>query len=381
MAYVTGCDWDVFISYCQKNNIPPVNCKSGWVDNFQKQFSTALEQQRSILSPSIFIDYKGLLPGDDLSHALKNAIDKTAVFLVILSHKYLESGWCSQERDEFFLKENEFSKRIIASAQSELAKAYSPKRIFVVEYEEVPRESWPKEFKSVLVTSMWQQDNQGRPFTLGWPEPSGSQKEYYTNIRDLSEGVAKQLRKLKQMSELEGWTPGDSETDAIKKKISQDMGDEDMDIEDCISLIIDSKGKEPELEDLIEETALENGVGYIPLADDHKTARNNRMDFMNKIRVCGGFMIIHEDDNKNRITAKMMAYKKAIASRSGKNRLCTKGRAFIRTRDPNNPEAFRPTPSLSFPHVKYIKHENMETTKAKLNEFFQEYKEEIKNHE
>ena len=385
MAYVTKCKYDVFISYCQKNNTIPVGAKTkaGWVDNFRKQLKMDLELQKGITTTEIFIDYKELLPGEDLDDALKNAIQNSAILLVILSKKYLESGWCKKERDEFTLKNKEFSDLIDQNSQSELGKSHSLTRVFVVEHESIERNKWPRELKSTLPTQLWGKDDRDEEYTLGLPEPRTEQTLYYTTIRKLSKGIANQLRELKKRADQKKWAPGDSGLAAMRKTIKDEHRPPDIvgyveSDEDYISLVIDSRGKTSELETLICETAMENHVGYVPLKDDHENAKENRKNFMNKIKVYGGFMIVHEYDSEEKITAKINAYKKAIGSRNKSNPLCKKGRAFIVTPVPGNPPSYsRPVPKTMFSHVHLIKHTSLENTKDQLNKFFQAYKKEI----
>ncbi|MDA8136052.1 MAG: toll/interleukin-1 receptor domain-containing protein [Desulfobacteraceae bacterium] len=379
MAYVTGCDWDVFISYCTKNNEKDVGVEHGWVDYFVHQFTKDLNEQRGIQSPEIFIDYRGLLPGEDLNDALLKAINKSAVFIVILSHKYLESGWCKKEwcamekKNEFLLKNTAFSERITISLQSDHGGYQSLNRIFIVEYEKVDIKDWPKEFRSVFATKLWDEENEDK--TLGRPAPKPSEDKYYLRINKLSKGVAKQLNDLKKRADRQEWVPEDSEVSARRKKLINEHresghGDVNVDEENRVCIVIDSGGKERALENLIKEKAVQNSVGYAPLVGSHERITNYRKNFMNKIRVCGGFVIIHEYDSEETITAKMNEYIKAIASRGKDNQMGKKGRAFIQPHD-------RPIPGMMPPHIRYIRHETMESTEQQLDDFFQEYKREM----
>lgn len=264
MAFVPGCEWDVFVSYCHCNNKANVGVAEGWVTSFIKQFEIKLQEQADIKDPKIFIDYKGLGPGDLLTEALMTAIQKSAVLIVVLSKKYLESGWCASERKEFIHLQNEFSELIKKHSRTDSRQTAAISRVFIVEYQPLPREKWPHEFKEILTTILWDENNN----TLGSPQPDPDQPEYYTRIGQLSESVAKRLIDLKNRKEKGEGQVGDTEIEATIRETIKDMtmpsnvnGSTNQNKVE-FSVVIDSLSAVEQLQTSICKLAMEYEFGY-----------------------------------------------------------------------------------------------------------------------
>ena len=88
---MTDYDYDVFISYRRRGNIPT------WVENVLKpelanQLDTLLDNQVRIA-----VDVDILETGADWPNELSDAHLKSKIFLVVLSANYFRSGWCASE--------------------------------------------------------------------------------------------------------------------------------------------------------------------------------------------------------------------------------------------------------------------------------------------
>jgi hypothetical protein len=101
MAYVPGCTYDVFISYAHANN------RDGWVREFSKALGHELEQLLGRQFEMYFDERRSEI--GSLSGKLTAAARDSAILLPVLSPGYLQSHWCNEERDAFFLNPEHLS--------------------------------------------------------------------------------------------------------------------------------------------------------------------------------------------------------------------------------------------------------------------------------
>src|SRR5512143_3261203 len=103
-AYVTGFDYDVFVSYAHVDNVKlgEDEAAPGWVHNLVNDLRTLLPQQlgRSEWG-SVWIDHRRLVGNEPLTPDIQQAVSHSATLVVILSEGYLQSDWCRQERELF----------------------------------------------------------------------------------------------------------------------------------------------------------------------------------------------------------------------------------------------------------------------------------------
>ncbi|KPA09463.1 hypothetical protein MHK_010295 [Candidatus Magnetomorum sp. HK-1] len=95
MAYVSSYEYDIFISYAHDDNA------SGWVDSFyeylKKTLITVFGKKQPI---NIWIDSS--LDGNQMfNEAICNTLEKSALFISLMSKNYLESDYCKKELDWF----------------------------------------------------------------------------------------------------------------------------------------------------------------------------------------------------------------------------------------------------------------------------------------
>ena len=107
MAFVPGYKYDIFISYATVDNdlAPGVDPKKhkGWVTTFRQGLEKRLAQLlgRKELC-SIWMDERDLSRYTPISDNIAQSLEKTALFIIILSPGYLASEWCENERSIFF---------------------------------------------------------------------------------------------------------------------------------------------------------------------------------------------------------------------------------------------------------------------------------------
>jgi hypothetical protein len=89
----------VFISYAHIDNLPLSPEQQGWISRFHQTFSVFLSQRMGGQA-QIWRDQK--LQGNDIfSDEIVNQFSETALFISIISPRYVRSGWCKKEITEF----------------------------------------------------------------------------------------------------------------------------------------------------------------------------------------------------------------------------------------------------------------------------------------
>ncbi|HEU4559174.1 MAG TPA: toll/interleukin-1 receptor domain-containing protein [Longimicrobium sp.] len=179
--------YDVFVSYAHVNNDSLVPGKPGWVTTLVEHLRSFLAQKlpRRPGEPAgaaVWMDPR--LPGNEAYDAkIEEALEESATLLVILSNAYLHSPWCTREREAFLRR---------AARDPEHARG----RVFVVEFEEVPR---PPELEKLPGYRFWTRgsyDRTSRP--LGFPVPTPDERTYYDLLWDVAAEMSGQLRAVRQ---------------------------------------------------------------------------------------------------------------------------------------------------------------------------------------
>src|SRR5262249_51982837 len=92
-------DWDIFISYAHIDNEHYSDIPQGWIDSLHERLEKRLPQLLGN-PPRIWRDRK--LGGNDVfNDTIKEQLAKTAIFLPVLSPRYLESSSCRTEVEHF----------------------------------------------------------------------------------------------------------------------------------------------------------------------------------------------------------------------------------------------------------------------------------------
>ncbi len=99
MAYVPGFENDVFISYSHGDNVSPFPDRRGWVTSFSDGLSYNLLKFLGV-PVKVWRDPK--LGGDQpLDATLRAQVERSAIFLCVVSPSYLNSAYCTAERNCF----------------------------------------------------------------------------------------------------------------------------------------------------------------------------------------------------------------------------------------------------------------------------------------
>lgn len=99
MGYIQGYGYDIFISYAHLDNVRYRLAHSGWIDSFEQDLRQELGEYLG-QEVSIFRDPQLPLFGLFPKH-LKRTLGSSAIFICVLSPRYLKSSWCMRELNEF----------------------------------------------------------------------------------------------------------------------------------------------------------------------------------------------------------------------------------------------------------------------------------------
>ena len=101
MSYVPGYAHDIFVSYAQVDDLTDREGEDGWVTALIKKLKNRLAQLLGRQDNfSLWYDHH-LRHNVYLTPEIMGTIERTATLVVILSPGYLESEWCTRERDTF----------------------------------------------------------------------------------------------------------------------------------------------------------------------------------------------------------------------------------------------------------------------------------------
>jgi hypothetical protein len=183
MAFVPLSKYDVFVSYAVVDNGQPLGKRYGWVTAFVDQFEVELARRLGRREYfELWVDRKRLSCNDVFSFEIEANLRQSAVMVVLYSQGYLESSWCSRERETFM--------------QSVTDRVDPDRRLFLVEIDRVEADRRPHELKRINYLRLWEENVEGEPTRFGWPVPNpswDSHQSFYTKVDALGRRVATQL--------------------------------------------------------------------------------------------------------------------------------------------------------------------------------------------
>jgi hypothetical protein len=176
MAYVSGYDHDVFVSYAHLDD----QGERAWVSTLVRHLDTEIRQRLGTKDLRIWIDHE--LDGNrPLTPEIMQAIRRSATILLIVSPSYIASEWCARERNAFL----GFARDCVAEG-----------RIFIVRCRDIDRQFLPPEFGDLIGFKFWTQDNDAggvaRPLGLtDLKEPA-----YFAGVVNLGDKLAQKLKEI-----------------------------------------------------------------------------------------------------------------------------------------------------------------------------------------
>jgi len=175
MAFVSGFQHDVFVSYARADDIVDASGR-GWVSQFVDSLTGALRQRLGGSNEiRVFFDTRDLISNQQLSELLE-AARHTALFLAIPSRSYAERDWTKQELEAF------------------IAAARDTHRLFAAECLPLDGSRYPPPLDQHNRMPFYRNDSapSETPIPL-----SPSDKMFNHRIHNLAEQMQRQLRKLR----------------------------------------------------------------------------------------------------------------------------------------------------------------------------------------
>ncbi len=96
MSNESGYQYDIFISYCHKDNTR-IGEKPGWIDSFHESLENWLRDRRGLSNLKIWRDERRMTGSTVFDDAIKDAINNSALFFALHSSNYPESDYCQKE--------------------------------------------------------------------------------------------------------------------------------------------------------------------------------------------------------------------------------------------------------------------------------------------
>jgi len=167
---------DIFVSYAHVDNAIKPGIRQGWITSLALSISETLKETSGRSNVKVWMDYQ-LSGNEPLTEQLLDNVRRSATLLVIQSPGYVNSSWCSRERNAFL---------------EEIQKRRSS--VFVVERRPIDPTKRPLEFLGLRGYKFWAQDPLGQSLRLfGDPTPHETDKEYYSTVDDICRDLTKHL--------------------------------------------------------------------------------------------------------------------------------------------------------------------------------------------
>lgn len=158
MAYTSGFEHDIFISYCHLDNTVPQGEK-GWVDQFHEWLQSKLVTKLGDNKIKIWRDTE-LLGSTLFDEKILNVIRNSALFFALTSPNYFKSEYCKKELFEFY--------KYSTSSSHGLSIGYE-KRIFHILLHNIHHSKWPEELAGTSGFPMFdvpeRSDKLGEPYS------------------------------------------------------------------------------------------------------------------------------------------------------------------------------------------------------------------------
>ena len=192
MAYVSGFEHDVFVSYAHADNQAAGGGETrlGWVTTLRHNLIHA----PGALHKDVYIDPQ-LKPGAPFDADVRRNVERSALLLIVLSQNYIKSEWCGKELDHFVQTHGDDPVR--------------PRDVIVVElcpfvgFEGVP-ENIKNLRKEFIHAQFWYQTADA-PFArlAGDPSPKEAGGAVYWLARDnLLHALDRRLKEIRRLGEM-----------------------------------------------------------------------------------------------------------------------------------------------------------------------------------
>ena len=189
-------EYDIFVSYAHGRK-PDDGSDSSlklWTNNLIANIPEHIGYSLSHTSHEVSIFYDDALAGNSpITETLKRSVEASSILLVIMTRDYLNSEWCTKERDWF---KSEIERR-----------GGGIENVFVVRAMATDGDDWPDfltdEFGETVLGFPFcneQKQQDARPF--GWVTPNPSDELYNKSLTRLVSGLAKKLDQIREENTL-----------------------------------------------------------------------------------------------------------------------------------------------------------------------------------
>jgi hypothetical protein len=192
LTYASGFDYDLFFSYASVDDEPRISDRDDtrWVTYFRKCLVMAVDRKVGA-GDSVRVFWNGEKVASSnapLTPELKNALERTAIFVAIVSGSYFHpESWCNLERRHF-----------LASLGSTARERAAQRRIWIIQIDEMPIAQLQEAFfPDVKAHVFYEKDWDDR---VGLPIPGSDAKadqRFLVHIEDVAEAIVARLREMR----------------------------------------------------------------------------------------------------------------------------------------------------------------------------------------
>jgi hypothetical protein len=181
MAYLSEFAHDAFISYAHLDDEPMPPAAAGWVTTLVGGLRKLVQRKVGSRDVDIWMDPR-LAGNEPLTGQLMEAVDGSAIILIVMSPSYAVSDWCRRERTRFL----EVARNTVADG-----------RVFVAHFDRVPAATMPAELRDLLGYRFWEtNENPDTTRQFGMPALRLDDTQYFQVLSDLGNELSVKIAKM-----------------------------------------------------------------------------------------------------------------------------------------------------------------------------------------
>ena len=180
MAYATGYEYDIFISYASVDDIGPAGDAAGWVSGFVRDLERVLASRLRGQKPTVYFDRRDL-QGNHALEEIIASVRRSALFLSIVSPAYVTRPWTRKELAAFV--EDDAGGR----------------RLFAIDYLPLDDgEAYPPPLDDRKRLKFWERTDDVSQIA----RPLRGRDQLYDKIHDLAEQIRRQLMAINDAADI-----------------------------------------------------------------------------------------------------------------------------------------------------------------------------------
>jgi TIR domain-containing protein len=203
MAYVTGFDQDVFISFTHDDNLSlagSLSGQDGWVSLFERSLAGYLSQRLPEKRKVVVWRDPEIRSNDILSQKIDREVSRAAVLVCVMSPRYLKAPWCQKEVSMFWRsRPQDFEPRIAERLRIFKVLVHDPEEVRRSEGE-MSEQDYPAELRDTLGRSFFDANPAKENFTqLFWPRGlEDPDQRFNVRIEKLANDIASLLEVMRK---------------------------------------------------------------------------------------------------------------------------------------------------------------------------------------